>query len=78
MKKDKYLSYIFVAFAILLTNVMCATVAYQYCDMQWGILYKGYSAPASIVFLFAIPYAIGIVICTILAWFFYKKHQKFM
>lgn len=73
MKKYKYLSYVFIALAILLSNVMCATVAYNYCSMQWGIKYAGFSAPASTVFLLAIPYAIGIVICVILAWFFSKK-----
>lgn len=73
MKKYKYLSYVFIALAVLLSNVMCATVAYNYCNMQWGIKYAGFSAPASTAFLLAIPYAIGIVICAILAWFFSKK-----
>ena len=73
MKKYKYLSYVFIALAILLSNVMCATVAYNYCNMQWGIKYAGFGAPASTAFLLAIPYAIGIVICVILACFFGKK-----
>ena len=78
MKKYKYLSYIFIALAILLSNVMCATVAYNYCNMQWGIRYEGYSAPANVAFLFIIPYAVGIVICIILAWFFNKKQTNSM
>lgn len=73
MKKYKYLSYVFIALAILLSNVMCATVAYNYCNMKWGIKYAGFGAPASTAFLLTIPYAIGIVICVILAWFFSKK-----
>ncbi len=48
--KNKYLSYLFTALAILLLNVMCATVAYNYCCMQYEILYAGYSAPASVAF----------------------------
>ena len=39
--KNKFLSYLFTALAILLSNVMCAAVAYNYCDIQWGIRYAG-------------------------------------
>lgn len=73
MKKYKYLSYIFMALAILLSNVMCAVVAYNYCNMLWGIRYEGYSAPANVAFLLVIPYAVGIAICVILAYYFRKK-----
>lgn len=73
MKKYKYLSYIFIGLAILLSDVMYAAVAYHYCNMQWAIQYKGYSAPASTAFLLLIPYAVGIAICAALAWFFHKK-----
>ena len=73
MKNCKFWSYLFMALAVLLSNVMCAAVAYNYCAMQWGIQYAGYSAPASTAFLLVIPYAAGIVICVVLAWFFNKK-----
>lgn len=76
MKKYKYLTYVFVTLAILLSNVMSAAVAYNYCDMQWGIRYEGYSAPANVAFLFAVPYAAGIAICVILVWVFYKRYRK--
>ena len=76
MQKYKYLSYIFMALAILLSNVMCAAVAYNYCNMQWGIQYEGYSAPTNVAFLLVIPYAVGIVICVILACFFNKKQKN--
>ena len=52
---------------------MCAVVAYGYCDMLWGIQYACYSAPASVAFLLAIPYAVGIAVCVILAAVFYRK-----
>lgn len=68
--KSKYLSYIFAAAAVLLSDVMCAVTAYGYCDMLWGVRCGGYSAPAETAFLLAIPYAVGIVICAFLAWFF--------
>lgn len=63
----KKISNIFWLLAVLLSDVMCAVVAYNYCDMQWGIRYGGYSAPASIAFLFAIPFVIGIGICILVA-----------
>lgn len=51
----KALSCTFAALAILLSDVMCATVAFNYCDMLWGIRYASYSAPASTAFLLVIP-----------------------
>ncbi len=69
----KKLSIIFGILAILLSNIMCAVVAYMYCDLLWGAKYAGYSAPASTAFVYAIPYAIGIIICTALAIIFKKK-----
>lgn len=78
MKKYQYLAYVFMALAILLSNVMCATVAYNYCNMQWRIRYECYSAPANVAFLFVIPYAAGIAICVILAWVFCKRSRKTM
>ena len=59
----KKISNIFIALAILLSNVMCAVVAYNYCAMQWGAKYEMYSAPASVAFLYAIPFGIGIAVC---------------
>lgn len=69
----KALSAIFCAFAVLLSDVMCAVVAYNYCDMIWGIRYAGYSAPASVAFFTAIPFAIAIIVCIVLAVYFRKK-----
>lgn len=76
MKKFKILSIIFWGFAALLTNVMCANVAYNYCSMVCGIKYKGFSAPASTAFLLGIPYLMGIIICVGLAIIFQKKLKE--
>ena len=76
MKKYRYLSYIFRVLAVLLSNVMCAAVAYEYCALQWGGRYECWSAPASTAFILCIPFGIGIIICVALAWLFNKKHQK--
>lgn len=78
MKKYKALSCFFFALAILLSDIMCATIAYHYCSLQWKILYSGFSAPASIAFLLAIPYGAGIMVCAMLSWFFHKKCKKSM
>lgn len=69
----KTLSTIFWVLAVLLSDVMCAIVAYNYCDMVWGIRYAGYSAPAWTAFMVAIPFAVAIAVCIVLALFFKKK-----
>lgn len=61
------LSKVFLMLAVLLSDVMCAVVAYNYCDMMWGIKYAGYSAPAWTTFVVAIPFAIVIAACIVIA-----------
>lgn len=63
MKTCARLSRVFALLAILLSNVMCAVVAWSYCDMLWGIRVSCYSAPASVAFLYAIPFLAGIFLC---------------
>lgn len=67
------LSAVFAALAVILSDVMCAVVAFNFCDMLWGIKYAGYSAPASVALLTAVPYAVGIIICVILSLFLKKR-----
>lgn len=69
----KKLSYLFVAIAILLSDIMCAVVAFNYRDMLCGIEHSSYSAPASVAFLYAIPFGIGIIICVAAAYTLHKK-----
>lgn len=75
MKTQKNLPIVFGVLAILLSNVMCAVVAYNYCRMEYGIKYEGFSAPASIAFFTAFPYVIGILVCTILAIVLQRKYK---
>ena len=70
MKKYKYLAALYAALAVLLSNAMCAAVAYNYCALQLGGQYAGYSAPADTAFL------LGIAICAALAWLFHRKHAQ--
>lgn len=76
MKKYRLFSRLFGVAAILLSDVMCAVVAYEFCALQWGARYAAYGAPASIAFLLLIPYGIGIIICAALSWLFHRKYRK--
>ncbi len=61
--------------AAVLSDVMCAVVAYNYCALQWGGRYAAYSAPACTAFLYLIPYGAGIAVCVVLALFFGRKAE---
>ena len=63
----KKMSNIFGALAIILSNVMCAVVAYNFGILYLGGRYGMYSAPAWVAFLYAIPFAIGIGVCVVVA-----------
>ena len=69
----KKLSIVFGMLAIILSNVMCAVVAFNYRDMLCGIQHSCYSAPAWVAFLTVIPYAVAITVCVILAIVFKKR-----
>ena len=71
----KQLSRLFAALAILLWGAMCAVVAWNYCDMLHGIEHHGFSAPADIAFLYAIPFAVAIAVCVVLSMVFHKKNK---
>lgn len=65
-----------IAIAIILSDIMCANVAFEYSKMLWGIKYAGYSAPANVAFLVAVPYLIGILICVVFSIVLWKKFNK--
>jgi len=69
----KKLQYLFTALALILSHLMCIVVSYDYRDMLCGIAHSCYSAPAEVAFLEIIPYAAGILLCSILACIFRKK-----
>lgn len=69
----KNLSAAFFILAVILSDIMCAVVAYNYCNLTWGIKYAGYSAPAETAFLTAVPFAAAIAVCVILALYFRRK-----
>ncbi|MDC7279532.1 hypothetical protein NXH64_08460 [Butyrivibrio fibrisolvens] len=72
----KKISVFLIILAIVLSDAMCAVVAYNYCDLLWGGKYAGYSAPASTAYIYAIPFIIGIIICLVLALLSHKKGHR--
>ena len=69
----KPLSRVFAVLAVVLSEIMCFVVGYRYRDMLCGIDHAGFSAPAGIAFLYAIPFVVGIALCIVLAIVFQKK-----
>lgn len=69
----KRISLLLTIIALILSHIMCFVVAWNYRDMLCGIEHSGFSAPADVAFLAAIPYAVGIMICGILAYILRRK-----
>lgn len=65
----KFFSRFFAGAAILLSDIMCAVVAFNWAKM----LDATTSAPASVSLIYAIPFCIGIAVCVILAAVFSRK-----
>ncbi len=72
----KRISIVFWTIAAVLSDVMCFVVAYNYRDILCGIEHKGFSAPADIAFLCAIPFLTAIAVCIVLAIVFYRKSKE--
>ena len=69
----KKLQYLFTILALVLSHIMCIVTAYNYSAMLCAIEHAGASAPVEVAFLTAIPYAIGIILCIVLAFISCKK-----
>lgn len=72
----KRVSNLFILLGIILGDVMCAVVAFKYCEMLWGARYAAYSAPTWVAFFYGIPYGIGIVVCLLVAIVLRKMGRK--
>ena len=73
MKKT---SILFAVLAVILSDLMCAVVAYHYCALLWGGKYAGYSAPPGTALLYAVPFGIGILLCAVLSVVWFKKAKS--
>ncbi len=76
MRQYRFLYMGFGALAVLLSDVMCAEVAYSYANLWWSGQVAGGSAPASAAFLLAIPYGAAIALCVLLSWVFYRRKKR--
>ena len=66
----KKLSKIFAMLAILLTNVMCVVVTYNCAVLRYA---PGNSAPWYTGLFFAVPFIIGIIVCSVVSYVAKKK-----
>ena len=66
----KKLSTVFSVLAILLTNVMCVYVTYN-CTFLYYV--RGNSAPWWVGLFAIIPFAIGIIACSVIAYIAKKR-----
>ena len=69
----KRLSNVFAALAILLTNIMCVVVTNICTSGYHAEMHHYTSAPWEVGFLFIIPFAIGIVACSVVAYIAKKR-----
>ena len=76
MKLLKSLRLLFTILAILLSDALCAAVAYSYCNLQWAARCQGASAPPETAFVLAIPFAAGILLCLGLAGAFHCRVKR--
>lgn len=56
----KVLSFVCALLAVLLSDVMCVVVTYEYCIIYFGMKYEGYSASPEIVLVLLIPFLLCI------------------
>lgn len=73
MKKSKIWARVFAILALALSHMMCAVTAYQFCALQWAGRCAGASAPPEVALLTAVPYALGVAACALLARYFGKR-----
>ena len=73
----KLLSNVFAIIAILLTNIMCVVVTNICTSSYYAGIYGLTSAPWEVGLLFIIPFAVGIIACSAVAYIAKKKAIKF-
>ena len=71
----KSLGTLFRILAIVLTNVMCGVVGFNYGKMVWGGEKPRYSAPPSTSLLRSLPYHIGSAVCVVFGFVFRTEKQ---
>lgn len=69
-----HLSYrLLIILTLILSNIMCAVVGYNWAFMECGIHYQGYSAPAYTALLSGLPYFVALLCCIIFTIIVHKR-----
>ena len=76
MNKYKKCSLIFSVLAILLANIMCIVVTWDFAYLLWDGIYGLTSFPAWCALYEIIPFSLGIAVLMILAVVFNKKSKN--
>ena len=61
----KGLSTLFITLALVLSHLACIVTAFNYSAILCAIEHAGFSAPAEVALLYAIPY-LGALICLVI------------
>ena len=75
----KILAKLFIILAVILSDVMCAIIAFNYCSLKYSnpsFQRTITSTPAWVAYFYSIPFIFAIIVCLILALIFYKKSKK--
>ena len=62
----KRMSTLFIILALVLSHLACIVTAFNYSAMLCAIEHAGFSAPAEVALLYAIPYLVGALICLLI------------
>ncbi len=67
---------VFLALAVLISDVGCAVVAYQYSALVQCSRFGYCSAPPSVALWYAVPFALGIGLCILAAGLLGRSSRK--
>lgn len=76
MNKWKAIAWILVILAVLTTDVMCAAVGYNYCNLLWGMRYGHWSAGPSVAFFLCVLFMAVAILFAVGAALAYSKYKK--
>jgi hypothetical protein len=78
MKMTKILSIVLIAIAVILSNIMCAVVAFNYSRILCEIKYTepAYSYGPGVAYLRSFPYVVAILVLIIMSCVLWKKSKK--
>lgn len=76
MKKWKILFWLSIVLGLISSHAMFAVVAYNFCNLSWGMRYAGWSAGPNVAFFASIPFLFVMIVCFVIAIIAYKKSTR--